>query len=93
MLKVLVDHGFELTDPHPATLFCLLEFDGTRLTTSHVPVKAGRIRFNEEAEFPIKRNGSLRVQLCSVDQKPGLLSLEVRFFIFFLDFFFNFVFF
>ena len=78
MLKILVDQGFQLAEPHPPTLFCLLEFDGMRLTTSHVPVQSGRLRFNEEAEFNIKKSGSLRVHLCSVDGKPGLLSLEVR---------------
>jgi len=76
MLKVLVDSGFQIVEPCPQTLFCLLEFDGQRLTTSHVPIQNGRAKFNEEAEFNVKKGGSLRVQLCSVDAKPGLLSLD-----------------
>ena len=77
MLKVLVDQTYNLSEPSPPTLFCLLEFDGMRLATSHVPVKNGKVKFNEEAEFNIKKSGNLRIQLCSVDSKPGLLSLEV----------------
>jgi len=76
MLKVLVDQAYNLSEPSPPTLFCLLEFDGMRLATSHVPVKNGKVKFNEEAEFNIKKSGNLRIQLCSVDSKPGLLSLE-----------------
>ncbi|CAG5111795.1 Oidioi.mRNA.OKI2018_I69.chr2.g6068.t2.cds [Oikopleura dioica] len=76
MLRVLVDQAYNLSEPSPPTLFCLLEFDGMRLATSHVPVKNGKVKFNEEAEFNIKKAGNLRIQLCSVDSKPGLLSLE-----------------
>ena len=80
MLKVLVDNAYQLTEPHPNTLFCLLEYDGNRLTTSHNQVQGGRVRYNEEAEFSIKKPGNLRIQLCSVEGKPGLLSLEVNIF-------------
>ena len=85
MLKVLVDNAYQLTEPHPNTLFCLLEYDGNRLTTSHNQVQGGRVRYNEEAEFSIKKPGNLRIQLCSVEGKPGLLSLEVNIFTRFLE--------
>jgi len=76
MLKILVDQGFELSQPHPPTLFCLLEFDGVRLATSHNEVRNGKVKFNEEAEFQIKKSGNLRIQLCSVDGKKSVLSLN-----------------
>ena len=102
MLKILVDQGFELSQPHPPTLFCLLEFDGVRLATSHnegkgwkvskffkspksakfsssKKVRNGKVKFNEEAEFQIKKSGNLRIQLCSVDGKKSVLSLNVSF--------------
>ena len=77
MLKILVDQGFELAQPCPPTLFCLLEFDGVRLATSHNEVRNGKVKFNEEAEFQIKKSGNLRIQLCSVDGKKSVLSLNV----------------
>ena len=76
-LKILVDQGYELAQPHPPTLFCLLEFDGVRLATSHNEVRNGKVKFNEEAEFQIKKSGNLRIQLCSVDGKKSVLSLNV----------------
>merc|ERR1712227_568941 len=75
-LKILVDQGYELSQPHPPTLFCLLEFDGVRLATSHNEVRNGKVKFNEEAEFQIKKSGNLRIQLCSVDGKKSVLSLN-----------------
>ena len=77
MLKILVDQGYELAQPCPPTLFCLLEFDGVRLATSHNEVRNGKVKFNEEAEFQIKKSGNLRIQLCSVDGKKSVLSLNV----------------
>jgi len=76
MLKILVDQGYELAQPCPPTLFCLLEFDGVRLATSHNEVRNGKVKFNEEAEFQIKKSGNLRIQLCSVDGKKSVLSLN-----------------
>ena len=76
-LKVLVDQGFDLIEPTPSTLFCLLEFEGSRLATSHNEVRNGRVKFNEEAEFSIKKSGNLRIQLCSMEGKSGFLSLNV----------------
>ena len=76
-LKVLVDQGFDLIEPTPSTLFCLLEFEGSRLATSHNEVRNGRVKFNEEAEFTIKKSGNLRIQLCSMEGKSGFLSLNV----------------
>ena len=78
-LKILVDQGYELAQPHPPTLFCLLEFDGVRLATSHNEVRNGKVKFNEEAEFQIKKSGNLRIQLCSVDGKKSVLSLNVSY--------------
>ena len=42
MLKVLVEQAFDLVEPVPQTLFCLLEFDGVRLATSHNDVRNGK---------------------------------------------------
>jgi hypothetical protein len=75
MLKVLVEQGYDLVDPVPSTLFCLLEFDGQRLATSHNETRNGKVKFHEEAEFSIKKSGNLKIQLCSVDGKQGILSL------------------
>jgi len=79
MLKVLVEQGYDLVDPVPSTLFCLLEFDGQRLATSHNETRNGKVKFHEEAEFSIKKSGNLKIQLCSVDGKQGILSLTVSY--------------
>ena len=76
-LKVLVDRATDIPD-NPTTLFVLLEFGKTKLATSHVIVRnPTSVRFNEEAEFGIKKSGNLRIQLCSATEKKKLLSTKV----------------
>ena len=78
-LKVLVDRATDIPD-NPTTLFVLLEFGKTKLATSHVIVRnPTSVRFNEEAEFGIKKSGNLRIQLCSATEKKKLLSTKVWF--------------
>lgn len=75
-LKVLVDRATDIPD-NPTTLFVLLEFGKTKLATSHVIVRnPTSVRFNEEAEFGIKKSGNLRIQLCSATEKKKLLSTK-----------------
>ena len=77
-LKVLVDRATDIPD-NPTTLFVLLEFGKTKLATSHVIVRnPTSVRFNEEAEFGIKKSGNLRIQLCSATEKKKLLSTKVN---------------
>ena len=78
-LKVLVDRATDIPD-NPTTLFVLLEFGKTKLATSHVIVRnPTSVRFNEEAEFGIKKSGNLRIQLCSATEKKKLLSTKVNY--------------
>ena len=51
----------------------------SKICSSLTTVRNGKVKFNEEAEFQIKKSGNLRIQLCSVDGKKSVLSLNVSF--------------
>jgi len=76
-LKITVDKAFDLQgDAIPENLFCLFEFDGKGLATESNPVRSGTsVRWNEEAEFDIKKTANLRVQVCT---KEGKGKLDVK---------------
>lgn len=64
----------------PENLFCLFEFDGKGLATDSNQVRSGTsVRWNEEAEFEIKKTANLRIQVCT---KEGKGKLDVRIFCF-----------
>lgn len=73
-LKITVDKAFDLQgDAIPENLFCLFEFDGKGLATDSNPVRSGTsVRWNEEAEFDIKKTANLRVQVCTKEGKGKL---------------------
>ena len=65
----------------PENLFCLFEFDGKGLATDSNQVRSGTsVRWNEEAEFEIKKTANLRIQVCT---KEGKGKLDVRIFFFY----------
>jgi len=73
-LKITVDKAFDLQGENiPENLFCLFEFDGKGLATDSNPVRSGTsVRWNEEAEFDIKKTANLRVQVCTKEGKGKL---------------------
>ncbi|CAG5109957.1 Oidioi.mRNA.OKI2018_I69.chr2.g4422.t2.cds [Oikopleura dioica] len=73
-LKITVDKAYDLEgDNIPENLFCLLEFDGKGLATDSNPVRsANSVRWNEEADFDIRKTANLRVQVCTKEGKGKL---------------------